>query len=169
VKRVVQRNQSIVDVSDHQLVIIERHSDSAAGALSRPAGARLVDQQTAHRASGHRKEVGAVAPVDSADLLQSKEGFMDECRRRDAVARPLTTEMPACHAPELVVDERRKPVESVLIAAPPRDQQCRQVFCHGVQFPPGRLALAIAWQSTEERWPGRGEPAPGHYGGRSLE
>jgi len=129
---VVECDEPIVDIADHQVVVVEGHPDGAAGSLAGLTCTRLIDQQPAHHARSHREKMRAVLPVNLANVSQLQEGFVDERRRRNVVAGPFPPEVAPCHATKLVIDQRRKLVESTLVTSPPCDEQCRQVRCHGL-------------------------------------
>ena len=76
----------------------------------------------------------AVLPLLLILAGEAHEHFVDECGRLLRVSRLLAFHLPAGHAPQLRVHERRERVERGAVAAAPVREKARDVFrrCQGV-------------------------------------
>jgi hypothetical protein len=54
----------------------------------------MVDEHVAHRARGHREEVGAARPLPVAQLGQAQVRLVDERRRLEGMLAALAAEEP---------------------------------------------------------------------------
>jgi hypothetical protein len=79
----------------------------------------VIDEDTAHRASGHGQEVRAVLPRDILSADQSKIGLIDERRRLNTVAGALVTHLPPRDLMKLSIHKRNQLLERGLVTLSP--------------------------------------------------
>ena len=83
----------------------------------------MIDQDAPHDARRHREEVRAILPRDVLHVDQPQVRLVDQRRRLEAVARTLAGHAAAGDPVQLAVDERNQPLEGVLVALSPFQQQ----------------------------------------------
>jgi transposase len=71
--------------------------------------------------------VDPVLPVHQAGIDQPQVGLVDERRRLQALAGMLAAQAATRDLPQLVVHERHKLAKCRIVAAPPRQQERRDV------------------------------------------
>ena len=91
--------------------------------LARSRGPRHVDQHAPHDLRRHGEEVGAVLPARVLPVDQPQVGFVDQRRRLQEVARPLSRHVARREAVQLLLDHRRQRVERGLVASAPGHEQ----------------------------------------------
>jgi hypothetical protein len=69
------------------------------------------------------EEVRAIVPVHPLDVDHPQVDLVDEGRRTQRVVRPFTVQVVTRPPAQLVVDERRQPIECRLVPAAPRVQE----------------------------------------------
>jgi hypothetical protein len=96
----------------------ERRSLAIPTSFETPPSARMLHENSPHRAGGDGEEVDAIRPCDvRAD--QTLVGFVDERGRLHGMRAGLAPQLAARQAFELVVDERDHLIESLGIPAVP--------------------------------------------------
>lgn len=81
--------------------------------------------------------MGPASKIDSLDVDQSHEGFMDEGGRTQGMVRALAAQTKSCQPSELVVDEGHETVQGCTVTRSPILKQTRD-------FPSGiHLALIL--------------------------
>jgi hypothetical protein len=123
----IERRQLIQDLIDEEQFVgtavrIGQHVFNVQLRASRRAalrvrGARVVDENPAHRACGHGVEVRTALPVDRRPADDPQVDLADECRRLQRVARSLGVELLDCRTMQSLVDERHQLRFSLAIAA----------------------------------------------------
>jgi hypothetical protein len=69
------------------------------------------------------EEVRAIVPVHPLDVDHPQVDLVDEGCRTQRVVRPFTVQVVTRPPAQLVVDERRQPIEGRLVPAAPRVQE----------------------------------------------
>ena len=87
------------------------------GAIAAPLRAalpRVVHQHAAHDLRGQRQELLAVLPFERALSGQPDEGLVDQRGALQGVIAAFARQLPARHAPQVVVDQRPERIEGGL-------------------------------------------------------
>ena len=104
----------------------------------------MINQDLPHQARGHAEEMGAVLPCHILPVDQSKVDLVDEGGGLKGMVRALATEIAPGEAREFCGDQRREPVESMLVAVAPRLQQLRHLGRRGSHRSDGVIVIAPA-------------------------
>ena len=111
-------------------VLVERDPLERAAALLILSRAGEVDEHPAHQAGGHREEVGAILPLDAADIDQPEVDLVDERGGLEHVVGTLAGHVPLGDPAQLVVYERER-ASRPPPASPPRHSMSRAVTSLG--------------------------------------
>ena len=85
--------------------------------------ARVIDENAAHDARGHREKVRAVLPHDILGVDEPEIGLVDEYRCLKAVTRTLSRHAALRDPVQFLVDERNQSLEGLLVAPPPFEKE----------------------------------------------
>ena len=85
--------------------------------------ARVVHEDAPHNASGYREEMRAVMPLNGLPVNQPDICLVDERRRLETVPDALSRHTASRDPVELLIDERNQPLEGVLVAVSPPEEQ----------------------------------------------
>src|SRR5450759_955818 len=87
----------------------------------------MADEDPAHHLRAESEEMSSVLPVNSLNIYQAKEGFVDQRGGLKGVLLALALHAPLGDSLELGVDNRRQLVERLPVARAPSTQQPRDV------------------------------------------
>ena len=76
--------------------------------FERATVARMVDEDSAHRLRGSRKEMRPAPPVDARSVRQAFVRLVNQGRGLQRVTGALTPQIAARESPQLIVDERHQ-------------------------------------------------------------
>ncbi len=107
--------------------LIDRHARDTLAALGRIVATGVVDEDPPHDLCGDPEEMRPIPPIDLALIDESQIRFVDERRRLQGVARPLTTKLAPRDAAQLGVHERQQLIERTVIPATPLIEQRRDI------------------------------------------
>lgn len=91
--------------------------------ISPPPG--MIDQDMPHHLGRDGEEVGAILPLDFLLSRQTQIRFVDQRGGRERVTVSFSLHIAMRYAAQLIVDQRRKPIEGGLVALLPIRQQLR--------------------------------------------
>jgi tetratricopeptide (TPR) repeat protein len=122
-QRVIEQHEFFRPLGERQALLVERQGQHAAATLLRRLCSRVIDADLTHGAAGDRKEVPAVAPLRTRRAEKLEVGLVHERGRLERVAVTGMTELAMRQRSQLRVDDRKQPVERVVIPFADRDQQ----------------------------------------------
>ena len=135
---------------------IEEVPGSLASALPRVAAPRVLDENSAHRLGGNRKEVSSALPVGSLAADKPQVCLVDDGARLERVACSFAPQVPLRHSMKLVVNEGDEPIQGIPISLPPGEQQPCDLAGRG-QF---SRALLLYLDHRDSDWPGLYQRVP---------
>jgi hypothetical protein len=85
--------------------------------------ARVVHEDAAHHAGGHREEMCAVVPRDVFRVDEPKVRLVDQYRCLEALAGALSRHAAPRDLLEFSMDQRNQSLEGTLVALPPFEKE----------------------------------------------
>ena len=109
----------------HHFFVQRRHNLSTA-ALASQSRSRKIDQNLPHETGANPPEVRTIAPLDLPPVDEPHVYLIDQSGGTQRVTLPLAGHLPPRNAMKFAVDQWRQPVQSIGVAAVPREQEPRQ-------------------------------------------
>ena len=103
--------------------LVQAYRAPVATAFLRPIAPGIVHENPAHRPRGEREEVPPILILHPVLVHEAEVGLVDQSRRPQGVLLALGAELPVSHPPELLVDQRKQPVECGTVARAQLEQE----------------------------------------------
>ena len=121
-ERIVQRFEVLVRVTDNER-LVQRNLMRPTTAFLVVAGAGVIDEDPPHDAGADRVEVRAILPGDGGAVDQPDIRLVEQGGGLVAVSRALTGHAAPGDPVQLTLDERHQPLEGILVALSPLEQE----------------------------------------------
>ena len=107
--------------------VVQAHALRAIAAPLRAALPRVIHQHAPHDLRGQRQELLAPLPFEGAFAGEPDEGLVHQRRGLQRVTAAFARNLPARHAPDVVVDQRPERIECRGVAVGPALQETRDL------------------------------------------